>query len=147
MWNPHAGPPIDPTLLTSTLAPKGDPHAKLQPRSQGCSVAKSFALVLLGAALFFLTTEPVKSQSSSPRCGWGQLLLWMGNWHGWLCRATKETWLKQLEVRQATRREQEVNQPGGDRQWQRSGIWHEVAGIPKFFLVCWDGTSLARGCL
>lgn len=58
----HCGAPhVGPTLLISTLAPKGNPHAKLQLRSQGCFVAKSFALVFLGAALFFLRIEPVKS--------------------------------------------------------------------------------------
>lgn len=93
----HCGAPhVGPTLLISTLAPKGNPHAKLQLRSQGCFVAKSFALVFLGAALFFLRIEPVKSQGSSPKSGQGQPLLWMGNWHRWLCRATKETWLEQL---------------------------------------------------
>lgn len=109
MWDTHLGP----TLLISTLATMGNPHAKLQLRSKGCSVAKSFALVLLGAAFFFLRTGPVKSQGSSPKCGWGQLLLWMGNCTDGCAEQLRKCGLSNLaKSREATRREQEENQSG-----------------------------------
>ena len=96
-WDPH----VAPTLLTSALAHKGNPHPKLL-LSQGLKDAPLQRvlhwprLVLLGAALALLRAEPVKPQGST-KPGWGQLLLQMGNWQRRLLRAglPKETWLKQ----------------------------------------------------
>lgn len=97
LWDPH----ITPTLLTSALAHKGNPHPKLL-LSQGVNDAPLRRvlhwprLVLLGAALALLRAESVKPQGSGKPCQ-GQPLLQMGNQQRPLLRAQlpKETWLKQ----------------------------------------------------